>query len=114
MPGLRRTRLKLIALAGLAFIGLIYLLARPSGSHHGAPATRAPSGNPPVVLVTVLDEEKYSKGYLDTVRENRIQYAEKHGTLRGLYHRQHDGTFTENWLASQGITHSSPRSATTI
>jgi mannan polymerase II complex MNN11 subunit len=30
--------------------------------------------------VTVLDESKYSKAYLETVKENRIQYAEKHGT----------------------------------
>jgi mannan polymerase II complex MNN11 subunit len=32
-----------------------------------------------VVLVTVLDEKKYGKGYLQTIVENRIQYAEKHG-----------------------------------
>jgi mannan polymerase II complex MNN11 subunit len=32
-----------------------------------------------VVLVTVLDESKYSKAYLETVKQNRLQYAEKHG-----------------------------------
>jgi mannan polymerase II complex MNN11 subunit len=39
-----------------------------------------PKGNPPVVVVTVLDYSKYSNAYLQTVRDNRIQYAQKHGT----------------------------------
>ncbi|KAK3315321.1 glycosyltransferase family 34 protein [Apodospora peruviana] len=83
LPGLRRSRLKVIALVGIAFIVFIYILTRPSSSsgHGGSTTTkrRAPSGNPPVVLVTVLDEKRYSKAYIDTVKENRIQYAEKHG-----------------------------------
>ncbi|KAL2021540.1 hypothetical protein VTK56DRAFT_7039 [Thermocarpiscus australiensis] len=79
LPGLRRTRLKLISLAGLAFLAFIYLVARRDGGRHGAPARHAPSGNPPVVLVTVLDQAKHSRAYLETVKENRIQYAEKHG-----------------------------------
>lgn len=82
LPGLRRTRPKLIALAGLFFFALIYLVTRTSSSSHAAPTQRAPPrGNPPVVLVTVLDESKYSKAYLETVKENRMQYAEKHGTF---------------------------------
>jgi len=40
-----------------------------------------PTGEPPVVLVTVLDEQRYSKGYIDAVRENRERYAERHGML---------------------------------
>ena len=31
------------------------------------------------VLVTVLDASKYSGVYLETVKQNRLQYAEKHG-----------------------------------
>lgn len=80
LPGLRRSRLKLIALAGLAFLAFIYLVTRPSSSAHHAPARRAPKGNPPVVVVTVLDYSKYSNAYLQTVKENREQYAKKHGT----------------------------------
>ena len=84
LPTLRRTRLKLIALAGLAFVALIYLLTRGSSrsSGHGGKPDRIPSGNPPAVLVTVLDEGKYSKGYLEMVKENRKEYAERHGMLR--------------------------------
>ena len=80
MPGLRRSRLKLIALVGLAFLTLLYVATRSSSSSGNAsPAKRAPRGTPPVVLVTVLDQSKYSGAYLEMVRENRIKYAEKHG-----------------------------------
>ncbi|CAK7244381.1 MAG: putative alpha-1,6-mannosyltransferase mnn11 [Sporothrix thermara] len=34
---------------------------------------------PLVVLVTVFDETNFHRAYLDTVRENRRQYAKKHG-----------------------------------
>lgn len=34
---------------------------------------------PLVVLVTVYDETNFHRAYLDTVRENRRQYAKKHG-----------------------------------
>lgn len=42
---------------------------------------RIPSGTPPVVILTVLDEEGYSKEYIKNVKENRIEYARKHGKL---------------------------------
>ncbi|KAJ4307185.1 putative alpha-1,6-mannosyltransferase mnn11 [Collariella sp. IMI 366227] len=80
-PGFRRTRVKLIALTGLAFLTLIYLFTRQSSSSigHATPKQRVPKGNPPVVLVTVLDQTKFGHEYLETVKENRRQYAEKHG-----------------------------------
>jgi mannan polymerase II complex MNN11 subunit len=40
---------------------------------------RIPSGTPPVVIVTVLDPDHYSKAYLESIKENRIEYAKKHG-----------------------------------
>jgi hypothetical protein len=40
-----------------------------------------PSRAPPVVIVTVLDEDNYSKEYIDNVRENRMEYAKKHGEI---------------------------------
>ncbi|KAK0706414.1 galactosyl transferase GMA12/MNN10 family-domain-containing protein [Lasiosphaeria miniovina] len=78
LPRFRRSRLQLIALAGLALITFIYLVTWASHGH-GAYSQHRPSGKPPVVLVTVLDEVKYSKAYIDAVKENRIQYAERHG-----------------------------------
>lgn len=80
LPGLRRSRLKTIAIVGFAFIFLVWLFNRPSSSQ-GPYKGHVPSGKPPVVLVTVLDEKGYDKAYLDVIRENRIQYAEKHGRM---------------------------------
>ncbi|KAM7208444.1 family 34 putative glycosyltransferase [Naviculisporaceae sp. PSN 640] len=77
LPTLRRSRLKVIALAGLAFFALIWLITRAGGSR--GVSRRKPTGNPPAVILTVIDEKKYSKGYIETIKENRIQYAEKHG-----------------------------------
>jgi mannan polymerase II complex MNN11 subunit len=77
LPGLRRSRLKVIAAAGFAFLVLIYLLTRPT--RHAPYKSYAPTGSPPVVIVSVFDEMKYDKAYLDMIKENRIQYAEKHG-----------------------------------
>ena len=37
------------------------------------------SGTPPVVIVTVVDEENYSQQYIKNIKENRIEYARKHG-----------------------------------
>lgn len=80
LPLLRRSRAKVLALAGLAFIALLYLLTRSAGGGRTALARHAPSGKPPVVIVTVIDESHhYPAEYLEAVRENRIQYAEKHG-----------------------------------
>lgn len=40
----------------------------------------APSGKAPaVVIVTLFDETNFHRAYLDTVRENRKLYAERHG-----------------------------------
>ncbi|KAK4228029.1 family 34 putative glycosyltransferase [Podospora fimiseda] len=78
IAGLRRNRTKLLAITGLFFIAVIWLLTRPSSSH-AAPSPHKPSGNPPVVIVTAVDEATYDKDYLDTIKENRIKYAEKHG-----------------------------------
>src|SRR5690606_9073272 len=80
LPGLRKTRAKLFAIAGVIFFTFIYLLTRSSSGWHAVPLPRVPKGDPPVVLVTVLDASKYNGVYLETVKQNRLQYAEKHGT----------------------------------
>lgn len=38
-----------------------------------------PVGNPPVLVLTVLDTTKYTEAYLQTIRDNREQYAQRHG-----------------------------------
>lgn len=44
-------------------------------------ANHVPSGRPPAVIVTVLDEERFGARYTDLLKENRRLYAEKHGML---------------------------------
>lgn len=42
-------------------------------------ANHVPSGKPPAVIVTVLDEGRFGARYTELVKENRRLYAEKHG-----------------------------------
>lgn len=71
---LRRSRAKTIVLVACAIGVVFFILSRILGGANGVP-----SGTPPVVIVTVLDTVGYSKEYQDSVKENRIQYARKHG-----------------------------------
>ncbi|KAK6597761.1 galactosyl transferase GMA12/MNN10 family protein [Botrytis cinerea] len=71
---LRRSRAKTIVLGACAIGVVFFILSRILGGANGVP-----SGTPPVVIVTVLDTVGYSKEYQDSVKENRIQYARKHG-----------------------------------
>ncbi|GAB0134260.1 hypothetical protein EsDP_00002639 [Epichloe bromicola] len=76
-PMIRRSRLKIIAIGALLFFGLVYLLfggRRPDPYHE-----HVPSGNPSVVLVTVIDPSEANSAYLDTIKENRERYAARHG-----------------------------------
>jgi mannan polymerase II complex MNN11 subunit len=61
------------------FLFGIFLLSRRRGGpdpYH----EHEPTGNPPVVIVTVVDPSKFSGSYIKSIKENREQYARKHGT----------------------------------
>ncbi|KAH7319656.1 glycosyltransferase family 34 protein [Stachybotrys elegans] len=76
-PLLRRNRLKTIVGVLAGFVVLLYLLTRS-----GKPAPYqeyVPSGNPPVVIVTVVDSTKFNNVYLGTIKQNRELYAARHG-----------------------------------
>lgn len=63
---------------------LIWLFSG-SGSKSGSGRRgRVISGDPPVVMVTVFDEKLWGghPEYLSDIRDNRMQYAEKHGKSR--------------------------------
>lgn len=109
----RRYRNQAVAIAALFVIALVWLLTSGGGSRkgHGGPAGMAnhePSGKPPAVLVTVLDEARFGARYTGLLKENRKLYAEKHGTSE---RRMHEVTELTRSLA-QATRHSSPRSAT--
>ncbi|KAI5863458.1 glycosyltransferase family 34 protein [Durotheca rogersii] len=74
IPRIRRGHLKPIVLVGVIIIGLIWLFS--GGSKQ---AGHTISGKPPVVLVTVFDDRSDDSVYKRDTRENRMQYAEKHG-----------------------------------
>lgn len=70
---LRRSRVQAIVLCACAVGAVIFILSQITGSD------RVPSGTPPVVIVTVLDPDNYSNDYINNIKENRIEYAKKHG-----------------------------------
>ena len=102
LPTLRRRHLKPLALLALGVLALLWLLSgrRGSGgaSHAGArgldtsAATKAAErkipGKPPVVVVTVFHEKNDNAEYIRNIKDNRLQYAEKHGefTTKTLSH----------------------------
>lgn len=47
---------------------------------------RIPSGTPPVVIITVLDPQSYSKEYISNIKDNRNEYARKHGQWKLVSH----------------------------
>lgn len=69
-------------------VGLIWLLTRGGSSQYrtrggsSGMANHVPSGKPPAVIVTVLDEGRFGARYTELVKENRRLYAEKHGMSR--------------------------------
>ncbi|KAK3899480.1 sphingosine-1-phosphate lyase protein [Staphylotrichum tortipilum] len=85
LPGaLRRGRGRLVAVVVGLVLTVVFLLSRSGGNGRngggsGNGGWSAPSGKPPVVLVTVLDASRYGPGYLETVKRNRVEYAEMHG-----------------------------------
>ncbi|KAF7545751.1 hypothetical protein G7Z17_g8945 [Cylindrodendrum hubeiense] len=77
VPILRPSRLRTILLLVLTVIGCFWFL---SGPKKETPyKEHAPSGNPPVVILTVVDPTKYSESYLKSITDNREEYAAKHG-----------------------------------
>lgn len=70
---LRRSRVQAIVLGLCALATLLFTISHIFGSSESIP-----SGTPPVVIITVLDTDHYSKAYLDTIKQNRNDYAKKH------------------------------------
>jgi hypothetical protein len=78
LPLIRRTRINAILLIFVTFLVGLFFFTRSWGGS-SAYQEHQPSGNPPVVIVTLLDEGVYNGGYLSTVKENRKHYAAQHG-----------------------------------
>ncbi|KAK9417526.1 putative Alpha-1,2-galactosyltransferase C8D2.17 [Seiridium unicorne] len=81
IPPLRKLRPKTIAIGGLAILFLIWLFSGRSPKRSTSSPRRVISGDPPVVIVTVFDEKLWAgqPEYLEDIKDNREQYAAKHG-----------------------------------
>jgi mannan polymerase II complex MNN11 subunit len=71
---LRRSRVQAIVLFACALGAVLFILSHAFGAAGGIP-----SGTPPVVIVTVLDPNRFSKEYIQNIKDNRNEYARKHG-----------------------------------
>ncbi|KAI0147755.1 galactosyl transferase GMA12/MNN10 family-domain-containing protein [Xylariaceae sp. FL1272] len=76
MPMIRRSQVKTIALFLVFVLCIIFLF---SGSSKPKSGSRTITGKPPVVIVTVFDEKYANTGYSMQIKENRKQYADRHG-----------------------------------
>jgi mannan polymerase II complex MNN11 subunit len=74
MPIIRRSRVQFLVLCTLVIGTLYYFFSKIGGGE-----ASAPPGTPPVVVVTVVEPGPYSRQYLDNIKQNRIEYAKKHG-----------------------------------
>lgn len=73
-PMLRRSRVQAMVICACAVGAVIFILSQVLGSSEGIPA-----GTPLVVIVTVLDPDSYTTDYINNIKENRMEYAKKHG-----------------------------------
>jgi len=73
-PMIRRSRIQAIFICVVALSAVLFIFSRIFGG-----SDRIPTGTPPVVIVTVVDPGAYSKEYIQNIKENRIEYAKKHG-----------------------------------
>jgi mannan polymerase II complex MNN11 subunit len=71
---LRRSRVQTVVLFACAVGVVLFILSHIFGGSDGIP-----SGTPPVVIVTVVDPKSYSKEYINNIKDNRNEYARKHG-----------------------------------
>ena len=74
---LRHRQVKSIAILGCIIVSILFLLSHVFSS--GSSADRLTTGDPNVVIVTVLDEETLSDKYIQQIKENREDYARIHG-----------------------------------
>lgn len=77
MSSYRRKQLKSVAVLSFAILSLLYLLHYLYSS--ASTSVVAPVGTSGVVIVTLLDHQRYSESYLKKIVANREDYAKRHG-----------------------------------
>lgn len=99
MPSYRRKQLKSVAVLALAILSLFYLLHYLYSSASTSVVASADTSE--VVIVTLLDRQRYSESYLKKIVANREDYAKRHGKKffyemlwKSLFRNELDLTFT--------------------
>jgi len=89
----------------VAILGLVWLLS--GRSREEVYQEHVPTGEPPIVIVTVIDPKSYSASYLRSVQENRRQYAEKHGYETFIVEAQDYDTkgYQQSWAKVMAMRH---------
>lgn len=82
LPLHRRKQLKTIALLSFAVLSILYLLSYFYSSRSST--IKAPASTAGVVIVTLLDHERFSESYISKIVANREDYAKRHGKLISL------------------------------
>jgi mannan polymerase II complex MNN11 subunit len=77
----RRKRLQAVGLAALGALSILWLITSllHDGIFSGNP--RPPAGVPEVAIVTLIDDEGSSADYIEKIKQNRIDYAARHGKI---------------------------------
>ncbi|EEH40653.1 alpha-1,2-galactosyltransferase gmh3 [Paracoccidioides lutzii Pb01] len=78
-PAIRRRQLKTVAVLGVVFFTFVFFLSRTFSSSSTTSKETVPTGPVNIVIVTVLDEENLSDEYIQRIKENREDYAKRHG-----------------------------------
>lgn len=87
-------------MAGVVLFTVVALIWLFSGSSKSKSSPqRSISGKPPVVLVTAFEEKGVSADYIKSVKDNRKQYAAKHGRPKYPPIRELQGLLTRPYQA---------------
>ncbi|KAF7720013.1 Mannan polymerase II complex GMA12 subunit [Penicillium ucsense] len=77
LPLYRRKQLKTVAVIGISIFAFLYILSHIFSS--SSDSLSASAGTAGVVIVTVLDRQSFSEGYISKIIANREDYAKRHG-----------------------------------
>ncbi|KAJ5662756.1 hypothetical protein N7462_011682 [Penicillium macrosclerotiorum] len=77
LPLYRKKQLKTVALFALAILSILYLISHLFSL--GSTSIATPAGTAGVVIVTVLDRQRFSDSYINKIVTNREDYAKRHG-----------------------------------
>lgn len=76
MPTYRRKQLKSVAILAFTIVSLLYIIHYLYATSTSIAASASTSG---VVIVTLLDRQRFSESYINKIVTNREDYAKRHG-----------------------------------